>query len=100
MNAARCASRCIYSSRVGRTFIGDRRPRTSDHVDTGNHHRIFPARRDTLPAVADFIAAVCMAGGRPPKARLPMTLLVGELFTHTLVPRHGAHSQAPLPLTL
>ena len=99
MNAARCASRCIYSSRVGRTFIGDRRPRTSDHVDTGNHHRIFPARRDTLPAVADFIAAVCMAGGVPRKACLRMTLLVEELFTNTVVHGHGRDTEAPIHVT-
>src|SRR5207247_587164 len=81
--------RCIYSSRVGLAGIADRRPRTSDRVATGNHHRVFAARRDTLPAVAEFIAAVCAAGGVPRKTCLRLTLLVEELFTTTVVHGHA-----------
>src|SRR5206468_9633199 len=98
MSAARCLSRCIYSSRVGLTFIGDRRSSTSDRVDTGNHNRVFPARRDTLPAVAQFIADVCADGGVPRKACLRMTLLVEELFTNTVVHGHGTDTEAPIDL--
>jgi serine/threonine-protein kinase RsbW len=90
---------CLYSSRVGRTVGVDRRPSTSDGVVTGNHHRVFPARRDTLPAVADFIADVCAAGGVPRKACLRLTLLVEELFTNTMVHGHGADSESPVWLT-
>jgi serine/threonine-protein kinase RsbW len=99
MSASRRQTRCIYSSRVPLTGIADRRPRTSDRVDTGNHHRVFPARRDTLPAVAEFIASVCAAGGVPRKTCLRLTLLVEELFTNTVVHGHGRDTEAPIDLT-
>jgi len=90
---------CLYSSRVGLTVGGDRRASTSDGVDTGNHNRIFPARRDTLPAVADFITDVCAAGGVPRKACLRLMLLVEELFTNTVVHGHGTDTESPVSLT-
>jgi len=99
MSAARRQTRCIYSSRVGLAGIADRRPRTSDHAVTGNHNRVFPARRDTLPAVAEFIAAVCAAGGVPRKTCLRLTLLVEELFTNTVVHGHGRDTEAPIHVT-
>jgi len=90
---------CLYSSRAG-LGVGERsEASTSGGGDTGNHNRVFPARRDTLPAVADFIADVCAASGVPRKACLRLTLLVEELFTNTVVHGHGADTEAPVSLT-
>ena len=100
MSAAGRQTRCIYSSRVPLAGSADRRPRTSDRVATGNHNRVFPARRDTLPAVAEFIVAVCAAGGVPRKTCLRLTLLVEELFTNTVVHGHGRDTEAPIHLAV
>ncbi|HYS17182.1 MAG TPA: ATP-binding protein [Candidatus Binatia bacterium] len=77
----------------------DRRPSTSRDANTGNHNRTFPARRDTLPAVAQFIADICAADGVPRKACLRLTLLVEELFTNTVVHGHGDDTEAPVSLS-
>ena len=75
-----------------------RRPRTSLEANTGKHHRTFPARRDTLPAVAQFIADICAVNGVPRKACLRLTLLVEELFTNTVVHGHGIDTDEPVYL--
>jgi anti-sigma regulatory factor (Ser/Thr protein kinase) len=50
--------------------------------------------------VAEFIAAVCAAGGVPRKTCLRLTLLVEELFTNTVVHGHGRDTEAPIHLTV
>jgi serine/threonine-protein kinase RsbW len=62
------------------------------------HHRIFPARRDALPQVESFLAAVCAAAGLDRGMCLRVTLVVEELFTNTVVHGHGADSEAPVRL--
>jgi anti-sigma regulatory factor (Ser/Thr protein kinase) len=50
--------------------------------------------------VAEFIAAVCAAGGVPRKTCLRLTLLIEELFTNTVVHGHGRDTEAPIRLTV
>lgn len=49
--------------------------------------------------MAEFIAAVCVAGDLPRKTCLRLTLLVEELFTNTVVHGHGRDTEAPIDLS-
>jgi len=98
MHSRPTRNRCIYTSRVDRHISRDPEARTSHNADIGNHHRTFPARRDTLPAVAQFIADICATSGVSHRACLRLTLLVEELFTNTVVHGHGVDSEAPVDL--
>jgi serine/threonine-protein kinase RsbW len=64
----------------------------------GRHERIFPARRDTLPQIAAFLAEVCAAASFSREGCLRLTLLVEELFTNTVTHGHGGDSEAPVRL--
>jgi anti-sigma regulatory factor (Ser/Thr protein kinase) len=67
-------------------------------VTVGRHSRTFPARRDALPQVGEFLGEMCAEAGFERESCLRITLLVEELFTNTVVHGHGADSEAPVRL--
>ena len=62
--------------------------------------RSFPARLELLPNVTAYLEETCTAAGLVRDDCPRLTLLVEELFTHTVVHGHGGDTDAPVSLSV